>query len=301
MMETANKWKKALARTSKVAFGRIALVLGTTEISDSTWDDLEESLIQSDFGYKTAHDICTEVKNLVYQSGITTIEDVKKTLLNELRKRLDSPSVLKFDGKPFVILMVGVNGSGKTTTAAKLGSIFQAEGKKVIFVAADTFRAAAIDQLTEWSQRLGILCISGSAGSDPGSIVYDGIQTAIKKEMDVVIIDTAGRLQTNTNLMEEIKKISRVAGKSLEGAPHESWLVLDATTGQNSIQQARKFSENINISGIIIAKLDTSAKGGMVFSIQNELNIPILYAGLGENVEDLRQFNPDEFISGLMI
>jgi len=300
MIRTKNNWKMALARTSKVAFGRISNALRTSEISDSTWEDLEESLIQADFGYETAKEINETVKDFVYREGITSIEEVNKILRNELHDRLDKPTNIEISTKPFVILLVGVNGSGKTTTAAKLGSMFRSDGESVMLIAADTFRAAATDQLNEWAQRLDLICIKGSTGSDPGSVVYDGIQAAINKKIDIVIIDTAGRLQTNFNLMEELKKISRATGKLLTGAPHETWLIMDATTGQNSIQQARKFNENLNLTGVIIAKLDTSAKGGMVFSIQKELRIPIRYAGLGEKAEDLVHFDPDEFINGIM-
>ena len=299
MKGTGDNWKSALARTSKAAFGRIALVLGTAEINESTWEDVEEILIQADFGYQTSKNISDNVRNLVYKKGITSSVGVLNILREVLLDNLETPVIPAMKETPYIILLVGVNGSGKTTTAAKLGHLFKSEGKKIILIAADTYRAAATEQLNNWADKLNIPCISGAPGSDPGSVVYDGIQAAISKKVDIAIIDTAGRLQTNFNLMEEIKKISRVAGKSLAGAPHATWLVLDATTGQNSIQQARVFSKDLKLSGVIIAKLDSSAKGGMIFSIKNELNIPILYSGLGEKLENISVFDPRSFINGL--
>jgi fused signal recognition particle receptor len=221
-------------------------------------------------------------------------------LEEDLRSRLDAPPNLDFSSKPAVILLVGVNGSGKTTTIAKLGKRFTENGKRVLLVAADTFRAAAVDQLQVWAQRLELPIMAGQMSSDPGAVVYDGIQSAVSKGFDLVLVDTAGRLHTRYNLMEELKKVNRVAAKALAGAPHAVWLVLDATTGQNALVQARAFKEAVNVTGIILAKLDSSARGGMVFAIQRELGIPIIFAGLGEKAEDLTPFDPDAFIKGIL-
>ena len=201
---------------------------------------------------------------------------------------------------PAVILLVGVNGSGKTTTAAKLGKQFALQGKKVLLAAADTFRAAAVDQLQVWGDRLGLPVVAGQPGSDPGAVTYDAIQSAISRKMDIVLVDTAGRLHTRYNLMEELRKVHRVSGKALPGAPHATWLVLDATTGQNALQQARAFKEAVQVNGVILAKLDSSAKGGMAFAIQQELGLPILYAGLGEKPEDLQRFDREAFVDGII-
>ena len=214
--------------------------------------------------------------------------------------RLEPVPLLEWNTRPSVILLVGVNGSGKTTTAAKLGWRFVHEEKSVLLVGADTFRAAAVDQLQIWTDRLGLPMIAGRMGSDPGAVVYDGIQSAIARGSDLVIVDTAGRLHTRYNLMEELKKVQRVAGKAMPGAPHAIWLVLDATTGQNALIQARAFKEAVSVTGVILAKLDSSARGGMAFAIQRELGLPILMAGLGEKVEDLVSFDPEAFVKGIL-
>ena len=206
-----------------------------------------------------------------------------------------------WEQKPSVILIIGVNGSGKTTTLAKLGKKFQEQGLSVLFAAADTYRAAAVEQIQIWGERLEISVVAGQQDGDPGAVVYDGVQAAIARKKDILLIDTAGRLHTRYNLMEELKKIHRVAGKALPGAPHATWLVMDATTGQNALHQAEAFQNAIPLDGIILAKLDSSAKGGMVFSIQEKLGVPILFTGLGEQPEDLVPFNPEAFIKGLLI
>jgi fused signal recognition particle receptor len=193
-----------------------------------------------------------------------------------------------------------VNGSGKTTTIAKLAARFQSEGKKVLLGAADTFRAAAVDQLQIWGDRLKVDVIAGAPESDPGAVAFNAVQAGVAREVDIVFIDTAGRLHTRFNLMEELKKVNRVVGKALIGAPHQVWLILDATTGQNALQQARSFKETVQVTGVILSKLDSSARGGMVFAIQKELGLPILFAGLGEKLEDLQKFDPDTFIDGIL-
>ena len=300
MENNIQKWKNGLSKTRKSAFGKIAAFLGASEINEDTWEELEGLFIQADIGVQTSLDIIDQVKTQAAEGGIITLEDLFNILSEELRERLIQPPAISWQNGPKIVLIAGVNGSGKTTTIAKLGNHFQDQGKKVLFIAADTFRAAAIEQLQIWGERLNIPVIAGQKDGDPGAVVYDGIQSALAKNNEVVLIDTAGRLHTRHNLMEELKKVHRVAGKALPGAPHASWLVMDATTGQNALYQAKSFLDVIPLDGIILAKLDSSAKGGMTFAIQEKLNLPILYAGLGEGVQDLVPFNPDQFVSGIL-
>jgi fused signal recognition particle receptor len=296
-----NKWKKGLERTSRVAFGRIATLFGATEISDETWDELEGILVQADLGIETTEDVTLSLRKRVEVEGLVTSQDLQQALRSELINRLDPPPPLQLDGfHPAVVLLVGVNGSGKTTTAAKLGKQFRQQGKQVLLAAADTFRAAAVDQLQVWGERLNLPVIAGQPNADPGSVAYDAVQAALSRDMDLVLVDTAGRLHTRFNLMEELKKVHRVVGKALPGAPHAVWLVLDATTGQNAIIQARAFKEAVKVSGVILAKLDSSARGGMAFAIQRELGLPILYAGLGEKPDDLTRFDREAFVDGIL-
>ncbi len=295
-----NKWKSGLARTRKTTFGRISNFLGTSQIDADTWDDLEALFIQADMGLEATEEIIDALKGRVQEEGFTQASELVEAIRAEMLARLDSPPELTFTEQPSVVLIVGVNGSGKTTNMAKLGGRFQDQGKTVIFGAADTFRAAAIDQLQIWGDRLNISVIAGQPEGDPGAVAYDTVQAAIARKMDIVMIDTAGRLHTRFNLMEELKKVHRVVGKALPGSPHAVWLVMDATTGQNAMHQAKAFKEAINVTGVILAKLDSSARGGMVFAIQRELGLPILYAGLGEKAEDLEPFNPEAFIEGIL-
>jgi fused signal recognition particle receptor len=300
MSDFLSKWKAGLEKTRKMAFGTLASVFGTSEISTETWDELEAILIQADIGLSTSESIIKKIKAVVKSEGITKTEALQAVLKTELKSRLITPPKVTYQlTPPTIIMVVGVNGSGKTTSIAKLGFHFQQEQKRIIFGAADTYRAAAIDQLKLWGERLAIPVISGQYGGDPGAVVYDTVESAVAKHVDVAIIDTAGRLHTRFNLMEELRKVHRVAGKPLAGSPHYVWLVLDATTGQNAIQQARAFKEAVQISGIILTKLDSSSKGGMVFSIQEELDVPIYFVGLGEKMDDLQIFDPDLFIDGL--
>lgn len=300
MAEILTKWRNGLAKTSKTAFGRLASILGATEITQDTWDDLEALLVQADLGIETATEILDSLQRLVRTEGLTRSEELWDALRSELRSRLAEPPALEWTNSPVVIMMVGVNGSGKTTTIAKLGQRYHSEGRSLLFGAADTFRAAAVDQLQVWGDRLGVSVIAGAPESDPGAVAFNTVQSGIARNVDVILIDTAGRLQTKFNLMEELKKVHRVIGKSLPGAPHEVWLVLDATTGQNAMQQAKAFKEAVNVTGVILSKLDSSARGGMAFAIQRELDLPILFAGLGEKPEDLAVFDPDAFIQGIL-
>jgi fused signal recognition particle receptor len=282
-----SRWKEGLSRSSKAAFGRLAGLLGTSEISQDTWDELEALLVRADMGMETAESVLDALRSTVRTQGLTRTNELRPFLETELRSRLVDMPVLRFEPRPFVILLVGVNGSGKTTTVAKLGRRYADEGLNVLLVAADTFRAAAVDQLQVWAETLNLPVIAGQAGADPGAVVFDALQSAVAKFYDLV-------------LMEELKKVCRVCGKALPGAPHAVWLVLDATTGQNALVQARAFKETVGVTGIVIAKLDSSARGGMVFAIQRELDLPILYAGLGEKVKDLIPFDPDSFVKGIL-
>ncbi len=301
MSETIlDKWGRGLARTRKTTFGRIAHLLGAAEINADTWDELEALFIQADMGIETSSEVIAALQERVRAEGLTRAAELRDAMQSELTARLKPPPEITFSEKPAVVLIVGVNGSGKTTSMAKLGQRFQQEGKKVIFGAADTFRAAAIEQLQIWGQRLNIPVIAGQPGGDPGAVTYDTVQAAIARQADLALIDTAGRLHTRFNLMEELKKVHRVAGKALPGAPHAVWLVMDATTGQNALHQAKAFKEAVDVSGVILAKLDSSARGGMAFAIQRELNLPILFAGLGEAAEDLQPFNPEAFVKGIL-
>ena len=300
MADLFAKWRSGLAKTSKTTFGRLATLFGATEITLETWDELEALLIQADLGLETASAVLDSLQRVVRTEGLTRSEELSEALRAELRARLDAPPRLNWTNKLSVILVVGVNGSGKTTTIAKLGQRFRAEGKSLLFGAADTFRAAAMDQLQVWGERLGVEVVTGAPESDPGAVAFNAVQAGVARGMDLVIVDTAGRLHTRFNLMEELKKVNRVVGKALPGAPHEVWLVLDATTGQNALQQAKAFKEAVGVTGVILSKLDSSARGGFAFAIQRELGLPILFAGLGEKPEDLTPFNPDAFVEGII-
>ncbi len=300
MNNILSKWKSGLARTSKATFGQLATLLGATEISDDTWEKLEALLIHADIGVDTTINILDKLEDRVDREGIIRESDLNVLLREELRAHLENPPAIEFPEKPAIILIVGVNGSGKTTTIAKLGKRFSSQGQQVLLGAADTFRAAGVDQLEIWAERVQLPVISGQLGGDAGAVAFDTVQAAVARKCDIAIIDTAGRLHTRYNLMEELKKVYRVVGKALPGAPHAVWLVMDATTGQNALQQARAFKEAVNITGVILAKLDSSARGGMALSIQKELGLPILFAGLGEQPDDLQPFDPDMFISGIV-
>jgi fused signal recognition particle receptor len=300
MVKLLSQWKSGLSRTGKAAFGQIASLLGATEINDETWNDLESILIRADLGLETASSVLDSLKRFSHTEGLTRANELSAALHQELRARLQVPPLINFNHRPTIILVVGVNGSGKTTTIAKLAFRFQAGGKRVLLGAADTFRAAAVDQLQVWGDRLKVDVIAGASESDPGAVAFNAIQAGVARRSDIILIDTAGRLHTRFNLMEELKKVYRVMGKAFDGAPHGVWLVLDATTGQNSLQQARTFTEAVNVTGVILSKLDSSARGGMAFAVQHELGLPILFVGLGEKPEDLQPFDPDAFVEGIL-
>ena len=299
MSDLLQKWRNGLARTRDITFGRITNFFGAGEITEDTWEEIEAILIQADFGIETSVSVINASKLQVQKQGITKQDQLTEIIKHELRGRLINVEEPHFYNKPAVIMLTGVNGSGKTTTAAKLAYGYKKEGLKVLLAAADTFRAAATEQLQVWGKQIDVPVIFGQENGDPGAVTYDAIKSGVSRNCDIVIIDTAGRLHSRYNLMEEIKKVYRVAQKALPEAPHASWLVLDATTGQNAIQQAKAFREAVNLDGIILAKLDSSAKGGMAFAIKEVVNLPIIYAGLGEKLEDLQIFDPDYFINSI--
>lgn len=300
-MNRYEKWRDGLSRTRKSTFGQIATFFGASELNADTWDELEALLVQADMGIDLALTLVEDLRELAKIEGWTQISSLVAALRSALHNRLTSPPLLEEnqDG-PTVILVVGVNGSGKTTSVAKLAKRYHDEGKQIVLGAADTYRAAAVEQLQTWGERLNIRVIAGQPEGDPGAVTYDTISSAISRKDDIVMIDTAGRMHTRFNLMEELKKVYRVCSKPLPGAPHAVWLVMDATTGQNALQQAKAFKEAVNVTGVILTKLDSSARGGMAFSIQHTLKLPILFAGLGEGADDLVPFDPDAFIKGIL-
>ncbi len=300
MSNLFSKWREGLAKTSKATFGQIATLLGATEITPDTWDDLEALLVQADLGMETVDILLDALESRVDKEGLTRTDQLKDALRSEMIRLLNQPVEVTFPARPTIILVVGVNGSGKTTSIAKLGQRYTQEGRRVVLGAADTFRAAAVDQLEIWAERLGLPVISGQLGGDAAAVAFDTVQAAQAREADIALIDTAGRLHTRFNLMEELKKVYRVVGKAMPDAPHHVWLVMDATTGQNALQQAAAFKGAVQVTGVILAKLDSSARGGMAFAIQRELALPILFAGLGEKPEDLQPFNPEAFVDGIL-
>ncbi|GAM10083.1 signal recognition particle receptor FtsY [Geobacter sp. OR-1] len=294
--------KQGLARTHEGLVARIdTLLLGKKEIDADTLEELEEILITADIGVPTTVEL---IRTLEVKLGRNELQDgaaLKKALQEEIRSRLEKYSApLEVTAvKPFVIMVIGVNGVGKTTTIGKLASRYVADGKKVLLAAGDTFRAAAAEQLEEWGRRAGVDVIRHQAGADPSAVVFDGCKAAVARGCDILIVDTAGRLHTKVNLMEEMKKIRRVMGREVAGAPHETLLVLDAATGQNAMSQARLFKEAAEVSGVVLTKLDGTAKGGIVVAVSNEFQLPIRFIGIGEQAEDLRPFEPEQFVSAL--
>jgi fused signal recognition particle receptor len=269
-------------------------------VDDAFLDELRAKLFKTDMGYDAVEDIVAQVAK-DFRARVVTIEQVLATIKKKLLELLDQPDApIKFAASgPTVIMVCGVNGSGKTTTIAKLARMFQSQGKKVLLGAGDTFRAAAVEQLTIWSERIGVPIVTGAAGSHPASVAYRATEESIKTGIDVCIIDTAGRLQTQKNLMAELKKIQDSIRKQVPDGPHEVLLVLDATTGQNGISQALKFTEAVNCTGIVLAKLDGTAKGGVVVAIRQQVGLPVKYIGVGEKADDLAPFSPNEFVDAL--
>lgn len=295
------KLRDSLTRTRDSVFGRIVNVLGAGEIGDDTWYDLEGLLIQADVGVETTTKIVKRLRSRVVEEGITRSDRLVNALKVELRRLLADPPPLTIDEPRLltVVLIVGANGSGKTTTIGKLAKRYGDQGRQVILAAADTFRAAAIEQLQIWGDRAGVPVIAGQPGGDPGAVVYDTIRAARARNRDLILADTAGRLHTKYNLMKELVKVRSVAAKNVHGAPHETLLVLDAPTGQNALAQARHFREAVDLTGVILTKLDGTAKGGMVFAIYQELGLPVRFVGTGEGIGDLAAFDADVFVDGL--
>ncbi len=294
-----DKLKSGLAKTRKSLVERVETVLLNRKIDETVLDEIEEILISSDVGVEAAGQIIGMLKDKVRAGVIKDVSNVKAALQEEMSAMLGNPQPLTLSAKPHVILMIGVNGVGKTTTIGKLSSRFRSEGRSVLLAAGDTFRAAAVEQLDIWAQRTGASIIKHQSGSDPAAVAFDAVEAAKSRGSDVVIIDTAGRLHTKSQLMDELKKVDRVIKKAMPGAPHEKLLVIDATTGQNALRQAKIFNEAVGLTGIVLTKLDGTAKGGIIFAIQKEVNIPVKLIGIGEGVEDLRDFDPRDFVAAL--
>ncbi len=296
----AKSIRDSLTRTRNVVFSRVAGLLGTSEVTDETWDKLEELLVRADVGVSTTMYLVDRLRQRARDEAILQAEGLQSALREELRALLPDRSPLNLGGREQdVVLVVGVNGSGKTTSIAKLAHRWQRQNHDLLLAAADTYRAAAVEQLDIWAKRIGVDIVKGPQGGDPGAVVFDALQAARSRDRDRVIIDTAGRLHTQYNLMSELQKVHRVAEKNVEGAPHETLLVIDATTGQNALSQARHFQEAVDVTGVVLAKLDSTAKGGMIFAIARELDLPIRFVGTGETLDDLAPFDPDAFIEGL--
>jgi len=300
-----DRMKEAVTRTRENLSQRIEEVVSFgKEIDRATLDDLDATLIGADLGNTTTREVLDKLREKADRKQIGNTDELKRLLKEELLAILNAANtspVQKVDGTPEVILVVGVNGTGKTTTIGKLSQVFRSQGKTVLLCAADTFRAAAIEQLEIWGQRTGTEVIRTKAGGDPAAVLYDALQAASARHSDYVIVDTAGRLHTKTNLMAELEKMRRTAQRIIPGAPHETLLVMDATTGQNGLQQARQFTEAAGVTGIVLTKLDGTAKGGVVVAISRELGLPVRYVGVGEKAGDLIPFNAKDFVDSLFV
>ena len=295
-----SKIKEGLKKTKQsIADGVTGIINSFTKIDEELFEELEELLVMSDIGVHTATEICDTLRSKVKENGITDPTKIKSLMHNIIVDMLGEDDSLHLDTKPSVILVIGVNGVGKTTSIGKLSAILKTQGKKIVLGAADTFRAAAIDQLEIWADRAQVSMVKSVEGTDPASVVFDTIASAKSKGADVIICDTAGRLHNKKNLMDELAKINRVINRELPDASIETLLVLDATTGQNAVNQAREFKNVANISGIVLTKLDGTAKGGIVISIHNELGIPVKYVGVGERIDDLQPFCAKDFADGI--
>ena len=295
-----DKLKQGLFKTKNAIVGKVdALFKKFVKVDEDLFDELEELLISADIGVNTTEEILEELRDTVKEKRIKEPEEVKRELFDILRRMIGEHEPLNLSTKPSVILVIGVNGVGKTTSIGKISAELKRQGKKVVVAAADTFRAAAADQLNVWTDRAGVDIIRQAAGADPASVVYDAISAVKSRGADVLIVDTAGRLHNKKNLMDELAKIDRVINRELPGAARENLLVLDATTGQNAIIQAKEFSKAANITGITLNKLDGTAKGGIVISIKRELGIPVKFIGVGEKIDDMREFDAQDFVDAL--
>lgn len=304
MFDRLRRLDESVRRTRDGFFNKITQVFDRRTVDQALWDELEELLVQADLGVPTTERLIDSVKQRVKAQRVHEAEQAKVILKEEMVRLLDVPGdgsgLALQPGRQNVVLVVGVNGTGKTTSIAKLARYLQQRGHRVVLAAADTFRAAAIDQLRIWGERAAVPVIAHQPGADPGAVVYDALQAAGARGADVIIVDTAGRLHTKFNLMEELKKIRRVLNKQDTTSPHEVLLVLDATTGQNAISQARTFMDAVGVTGIVLAKLDGTAKGGMAFAIADELHLPIKFIGTGEKLEDLAEFESAAFVDALL-
>lgn len=292
---------EGLAKTRNAVVSGIENVfLGYDVIDEDFYEDLEETLIMGDIGIKASTDIIEDLRKRVKEDRLNSPAQCKDVLIDTIKKRMDlGENAYEFENRKSVVFVIGVNGVGKTTSVGKLASQLKNDGKKVLVVAADTFRAAAIEQLEEWTKRAGVDIIAQNEGSDPGAVVFDACKAAKARNTDVMIVDTAGRLHNKKNLMEELKKINKIIEREYPDAYRETLVVLDGTTGQNALEQARVFNEAANITGIILTKLDGSAKGGIAVAIQSELSIPVKYIGVGEKIDDLHKFDSKEFVDAL--
>jgi fused signal recognition particle receptor len=296
---TPARLRERLRRTQEALVGRLAAVLGGRRVDAELLEDLEGVLFGADLGVRTAEGLLDAVRKQAAGEDADAVRAVLRDAICEKLRRVEPGPSAQLAGPPHVVLVLGVNGSGKTTTIGKLAARHAAAGRKVVLGAGDTFRAAAIEQLQAWGERVGCDVIAGQAGGDPSAVAFDTVKAAIARDADVAIIDTAGRLQTKKPLMEELAKMNRVIGRDLAGAPHETLLVLDSNTGQNAISQARLFTEVATVTGLVLTKLDGTAKGGVIVGLADEFGIPVKYVGVGESVEDLRDFSADEFVDAL--
>jgi len=293
-----NRLKTGLQKTRRSLAGRIETILSEGSVADAeTLEEIEEALITSDVGVNTTMALIEKIRENA--SSFTSADEMREFLKDQMRQFLTRPKEMDVSIKPYVIMVVGVNGVGKTTTIGKLAYKFQSEGKKVLIGAADTFRAAAVEQLEIWAERSGADFVRHRENADPAAVAYDAVEAGMSRHTDIVIIDTAGRLQTKVNLMEQLKKIKRSIAKKMPDAPHEVMLILDATTGQNAISQAQTFHEGIGVTSLVLTKLDGTAKGGIVISICNTMKLPLQYIGVGEQVEDFQPFDPERFIDAI--
>jgi fused signal recognition particle receptor len=302
LFDLLKKTEPGVKRSKETWFGKIANIFNRDTLGDEVWEELEELLVSADVGVETTNKLLGEVRQRVKTNKLSEVSQIRETLKEEMVNLLNVPQSTysipeRSEEFPHIILVVGVNGSGKTTSIAKLAYCLISQGKRVVLAAADTFRAAAIEQLKHWGGNVGAEVVAHQPGGDPGAVAYDAIQAGCSRHAQTVIIDTAGRLHTKFNLMEELKKIKRVVTKQDSSAPHQVLLVMDATTGQNGLAQAKYFTEAVDVTGIFLSKLDGTARGGIVFAICDQLNIPISYIGTGEKVQDMTPFDAEVFVN----